>query len=342
MLKQFILQVMSGEHLKVEQAEAAMQIIMSGQGNPSQIAALLTALKIKGETSEEIAGFAKTMKRYGVHIDKKDKEVIDTCGTGGGQKPTFNISTTVAFVVAGAGLTVAKHGNRAVSSTCGSADVLKALSVEVDIPPQQVAGMMEEVGIGFLYAPRFHQAMKYAAGVRKELGFRTLFNLLGPLTNPANADSQLIGVYEPALTEKLGGALLEMDVKRAMVVHSMDGMDEISASAPTQVTEVRDGKMQTYLINPQEYGFTFGSEPVCKGGTPEENAKTVLSVLQGHKGPNRDIVLINSAAALWVGQKAQSLEEGIKLAAESIDSGAALAKLEGMRTFTQSCQEGLL
>lgn len=338
MLKEFVMQVMSGEHLTMEQAETAMNVIMNGQANSAQMAALVTALKIKGETRTEIAGFANSMKRASTRIGKIPGTVIDTCGTGGGQNPTFNISTTVAFVVAGAGLTVAKHGNRAVSSTCGSADVLKALEVEVDMEPKMVSDMMAEVGIGFLYAPRFHQAMKYAAGVRKELGFRTVFNLLGPLTNPADADCQLIGVYEPALTEKLGGALLEMGMQRAMLVHSLDGMDEISATAPTQVTEVLEGQMNTYLLDPGEYGLYETGNILSQGGTPEENARTLLAVLRGERGANRNVVLINAAAALKIANKVESIKEGLHLAAHSIDSGAALAKLEGMKAFVQASQ----
>lgn len=335
MLKNFINQVIVGEHLSQSQAQEAMEVIMSGQAGDVQISALLTALRIKGETSTEITGFAQTMRDYAVKIDCDGKELIDTCGTGGDKKGTFNVSTTVAFVLAGAGLTVAKHGNSGVSSSCGSADVLSALGIHVNLPPEAVATMIKELNIGFLYAPSFHKAMKHAAKPRKELGFRTIFNLLGPLTNPANANSQLIGVYEPALTQKIGEALQGLGVRRAMVVHSFDGMDEISTLAPTQVTEVRDDEIRSYVIDPATYGFTGGVPEDYLGGTPEENAEIIIGILKGQRGPKRDIVLINAAAALLVADKVATIEEGLVIATASIDSGSALAKLEGLRSASQ-------
>ncbi|WP_378954869.1 anthranilate phosphoribosyltransferase [Pelosinus sp. sgz500959] len=339
MLKNFINQVIVGENLSQSQAQEAMQVIMSGQAGDVQISALLTALRIKGETSSEIAGFAQTMRDYAVKIDCDGKELIDTCGTGGDKKGTFNVSTTVAFVVAGAGLTVAKHGNSGVSSSCGSADVLSALGIHVNLPPEAVGTMIKELNIGFLYAPSFHKAMKYAAKPRKELGFRTIFNLLGPLTNPANANCQLIGVYDPVLTQTIGKALQELGVRRAMVVHSFDGMDEISTLAPTQVTEVRDAEIRSYIIEPADYGFNSGVPEDYLGGTPEDNAEIIIEILKGQKGAKRDIVLMNAAAALLVADKAATLEEGLTIAAASIDSGAALAKLEGLRSASQRYKE---
>lgn len=341
MLKNFIDKVIVGEHLSQSQAQAAMEIIMSGQAGDVQISALLTALRIKGETSTEIAGFAQTMRDYAVKIHCHGQELIDTCGTGGDKKGTFNVSTTVAFVLAGAGLTVAKHGNSGVSSSCGSADVLSALGIHINLPPEAVTEMIKEFNIGFLYAPSFHKAMKYAAKPRKELGFRTIFNLLGPLTNPANANCQLIGVYEPALTQKIGEALRGLGVRRAMVVHSFDGMDEISTLAPTQVTEVRDGEIKSYIIDPLQYGFTSGVPEDYLGGTPEDNAQIIIELLKGKMGAKRDIVLMNAAAALLVADKVESIEEGLEAARLSIDSGAALAKLESLRSASQRYKEEL-
>ncbi len=342
MLKNFIDRVIVGEDLSKSQAQEAMQVIMSGQASDIQISALLTALRIKGETSTEIAGFAQTMRDYALKIDCPGKQLIDTCGTGGDKKGTFNVSTTVAFVLAGAGLTVAKHGNTGVSSSCGSADVLSALGLHVNLPPEAVREMIRDFNIGFLYDPSFHKAMKYAAKPRKELGFRTIFNLLGPLTNPANANCQLIGVYEPALTQKIGEALQGLGVRRAMVVHSFDGMDEISTLAPTQVTEVRDDEIKSYVIDPSDYGFTTGAAKDYIGGTPEDNAQIIINILKGQIGPKRDIVLINAAAALLVADKVETLKEGLEAAAVSIDSGAALSKLESLCSASQRYKEEFL
>jgi len=342
MLKEFIDQVIVGQDLSQSQAQQAMQIIMSGQAGDVQISALLTALRMKGETSTEITGFAKTMREYAVKINCNSEQLIDTCGTGGDKKGTFNVSTTVAFVLAGAGLTVAKHGNRGVSSSCGSADVLSALGIYVSLPPEAVATMIKDLNIGFLYAPTFHKAMKYAAKPRKELGFRTIFNLLGPLTNPANAHCQLIGVYEPALTQKIGEALKGLGVRRAMVVHSFDGMDEISTLVPTGVTEVIGDEIRSYVIDPAHYGFTGGVAADYLGGTPEQNADIIIGILKGQSGAKRDIVLINAAAALLVADKVESLEEGIVVAAASIDSGVALAKLEALRSASSRYKEEFL
>lgn len=342
MLKEFIAQVIDGQNLSQREAQQAMEVIMSGQAGDAQISSLLTALRMKGETSTEITGFAQTMKDYAATINCQSEHLIDTCGTGGDKKGTFNVSTTVAFVLAGAGLTVAKHGNRGVSSSCGSADVLSALGINVNLPPELVATMIKDINIGFLYAPTFHKAMKYAANPRKELGFRTIFNLLGPLTNPANASCQLIGVYEASLTQKIGEALQGLGVKRAMVVHSFDGMDEISTLAPTGVTEVRGDEIISYVIDPVDYGFVGGVEKDYLGGTPEENAQIIVDILQGQIGAKRDIVLINAAAALLIADKVETLQEGLAVAITSIDSGAAFAKLEALRNVSNHYKEELL
>ncbi len=348
MLRDYLDFVINGEDLSRQQAQQAMGCIMTGQASEAQIGAFLTALRMKGATSTEITGFADTMRQHAIKIsvtshDIDTQPLIDTCGTGGDCKGTFNVSTTVAFVLAGAGLTIAKHGNRGISSSSGSADVLNALGVCVELSPEQISTVISKVGIGFLYAPLFHQAMKYAAKPRKELGFRTVFNVLGPLTNPAHASKQLVGVYERKLTGIIAEALLGLGVDHAMVVHSLDGMDEISTAAPTQVVEVKNGELLAYVIDPQEYGFTYCDFNAYRGGSPEDNAKMLLAVLQGETGPKRDIVLINAAAALVVGDKAADLYEGLSIAAKSIDSGAALAKLQGLcQTTQQLTREGLL
>lgn len=342
MLKELLARVVTYEDLTRSEAQKAMEIIMSGQASEAQIGAFLTALRMKGETSTEIAGFATVMRNNAAAIQCDSPLVVDTCGTGGDHKGTFNVSTTVAFVLAGAGLTVAKHGNRGVSSSCGSADVLAALGVNIDLQPQAVAKIISKINIGFLFAPFFHQAMKYAAKPRKELGFRTVFNLLGPLTNPARATCQVIGVYDQTLTRKIAEALLELGIQRAMVVSSDDGMDEISTLTHTKVAEVVNGKLREYIINPAEYGFAPCDEAAFKGGDVSTNAKIIQRILEGEKGPKRDIVLINAAAALITAGKATSWQRGICLAAESIDTGAALAKLEALREFSNKSEEELL
>lgn len=340
MLKDFLTQVISGQHLDRAEAQKAMDVIMSGQASEAQIGAFLATMRMKGETGTEVAGFAQTMRTHAETIYCRSERIIDTCGTGGDKKGTFNISTTVAFVLAGAGLTVAKHGNRGVSSSCGSADVLTALGINVNLSPQAVARMIDEIQIGFLYAPKFHKAMRHAAKSRQELGIRTVFNLLGPLTNPANATCQLIGVYDTTLTHVVAEALIDLGVERAMVVHSFDGMDEISSTVPTQVAQVQNGIIHCYQLNPADYGFTSAGANAYQGGTPAENAIILRNILEGKEGPGRDVVLINAAAALLVADMAGSLSEGLELAADSIDSGAALGKLEKLRQVSQ--REGLL
>lgn len=335
MFKEILSRVVDGQCLSQQEAQQAMQMIMTGKTDAAQLGAFLTALRIRGETSSEIAGFAAVMREHALSISRGERSVIDTCGTGGDCKGTFNVSTTVAFVLAGAGVAVAKHGNRGVSSSCGSADVLEALGVNINLSPDAAAQALEELNLTFLFAPSFHQAMKYAAPTRKALGYRTVFNLLGPLSNPAQATCQVIGVYDPGLVEKIAGALVELGTQRAMVVSSLDGMDEISTLAPTNVAEVAEGKITTYQINPEAYGFGKYPQKVYRGGTPAENAGILRGILQGEQGAKRDIVLINAAAGLMVSDKAASLEEAVAMAAESIDSGAALAKLEALVNFSR-------
>ncbi|MCX7780998.1 MAG: anthranilate phosphoribosyltransferase [Negativicutes bacterium] len=343
MLKGYLRQLIAGRHLSREEAGQAMDAIMSGQASEVQIGSFLTAMQMKGLASAEITGFADTMRRHSLPIACDREDLMDTCGTGGDGKGTFNISTTAAFVLAGAGLAIAKHGNRGISSSCGSADVLTALGIRVDLPPGAVAQIINQSGIGFLYAPAFHQAMKYVANPRKELGFRTVFNVLGPLTNPLRASRQLVGVYDGQLVPRMAEALAGLGVKRAMVVHSLDGMDEISTAAPTQVVEVDNGILQSYLINPAEYGFAACCQKAYQGGAPEDNAQITLAILRGEQGPRSDVVLLNAAAALVVGEKAENMREGLMLAQKSIDSGAALAKLEELRDLSQRVHgEGLV
>ncbi|MFA6610006.1 MAG: anthranilate phosphoribosyltransferase, partial [Candidatus Omnitrophota bacterium] len=307
----------------------------------SQIGSFVTALRMKGETVEEITGAAKVMREKSVHIhtgtklvdiDRDDinidkETVVDTCGTGGSGTNTFNISTTVAFVVAGAGLKVAKHGNRSASSQCGSADVLEALGVKLEVGPDLVQRCVMEIGIGFMYAPLFHNAMKYAIVPRKEIGIRTIFNLLGPLSNPANATSQVMGVYDALLTDTMARVLKNLGAKRAFVVYGMDTLDEITITGRTRITELKNGRIRTYYVTPEKFGMKRAPLDSIKGGNAKENAEIVLSVLKGERGPRRDVVLLNAAAALVSGFKAKDMKDGISIAGESIDSGKALEKL---------------
>ena len=308
---------------------------MGGEVTPAQFGAFVTALRIKGETAEEIAGFVKVMRAKAIPV-KTTGPVIDVVGTGGDSFNTFNITTTTAFVVAGAGLKVAKHGNRAMSSQCGSADVLEALGVKIELGAEQVEECLEEVGIGFMFAQAFHPSMKYAAAPRREIGIRTIFNILGPLTNPAGATTYLLGVADQALVEKLALVLKNLDCHHAMVVHGEDGLDEITVTGKTQVCELKKGRTESYTISPEDFGLSRASLNSLKGGTAEENAALLRSVLSGTEGPKRDAVLINAAAAIMAGDKAQSLEQGLDLARESLDSGRALAKLEQLIKLSQS------
>ena len=321
------------------EAAAAMDAIMSGVSTNAQIAAFLTALRMKGETVEELIGFAQVMRQKVVKIRARPDDVaaltgtdrdmlIDTCGTGGDAAGTFNVSTATAFVVAGAGLRVAKHGNRSVSSLCGSADVVETLGVSLDLPPAKVGRCVEELGIGFLYAPLLHTAMKHVMAARREMGVRTVFNMLGPLTNPAGANAQVIGVYSPALTEPLARVLAELGTHRAFVVHGADGLDEISNTGESRIAEVREGLVRTVTVRPEDFGVTRASIGDLRGGDREQNAEIIRAILAGEPGPKRDIVLMNASAALVAGGRARDFKEGVELAARSVDAGAARQKLE--------------
>jgi anthranilate phosphoribosyltransferase len=332
------------------EAAAAMDAIMSGAATPAQIAAFLTALRMKGETVQELIGFAQVMRAKAVRIRAHGEEVagltgtdremlIDTCGTGGDASGTFNVSTATAFVVAGAGLKVAKHGNRSVSSLCGSADVVETLGIGLDLSPPRVAQCIEEVGIGFLYAPLLHTAMKHVMPARREMGIRTVFNMLGPLTNPAAANAQVIGVYARSLTEPLARVLAELGTIRAFVVHGADGLDELSNTGESSVSEVREGVVRTFVVRPEDFGVSRAVIADLRGGDREQNADIIRSVLAGEIGPRRDIVLMNAAAALVAGGRARDLKDGAALAAASIDSGRAQAKLEALVALSRKLTE---
>lgn len=335
MVRDLLEKIIAKENLSEQEAESIMGELMKGNLTGAQIGALLVALRIKGETPSEISGFARAIRSYAIPLpgDALPRPVVDTCGTGGDGKHTFNISTATAFVVAGAGLIVAKHGNRSVSSRAGSADVLEALGIKVDLPVKTTLACLREVGIAFFFAPVFHQAMRYALGPRRELGIRTVFNLLGPLTNPAGAEIQLVGVYEENLTELVGDALRHLRCRSAMVVHGGDGIDEISITGPTKITEVKPEGLRTYYLHPEEVGLPLGNLEELVGGSPEENAQILYEVLQGVLGTRRNAVLLNSAAVLLAAGKAEDWETALALAGESIDRGVALAKLEALRSF---------
>jgi len=340
MISQAIAQILDGRSLSAEEAEHVMDEIMAGQATPAQIAGFLIALRAKGETVAEITGCARAMRRAATRVEPSSPDLIDTCGTGGDGAGTFNISTTTAFVVAGAGLRVAKHGNRSVSSRSGSADVLKALGVSLELTPDQVAACIDEVGIGFLFAPRLHPAMKHAIGPRRELGVRTIFNILGPLTNPANAQVQLLGVYDPALTEVLARVLQELGSRAAYVVHGHGGLDELTTTGPNRISRFGVGdhaeKVITETLDPRDLGLSLAGQDDLRGGEPEENALITRAILSGtDQGPRRDVVLLNASAALLVGGKASDLTEGITKAAESIDSGSAFRQLDSLITLSR-------
>jgi len=328
-------QIVQRKDLNENQMAQMITEIFSGDITDAQIGALMAALATKGETFEELAGAARAMRRKALRIQTSARTVVDTCGTGGDGAQTFNISTTTAFVVAGCGVTVAKHGNRSVSSQCGSADLLETLGIKLDTDPEIVEEAVQDIGIGFLFAPIYHGAMRYAAQARKEIGLRSIFNMLGPLTNPAAANCQLLGVYAPELTEMFAQALQLLEAKRAFVVHGHDGLDEISVCAPTRISELKDGLIRTYDIVPEQFFGTRADPADLKGGKPEDNAAITLSILKGEKGPKRDVILLNASAALVAAGLAEEFQDGIRLAEESIDDGAALAKLELLIQFTQ-------
>ena len=340
MIREAISQLLEGQSLTALQAEGVMDEVMTGEATPAQIAGFLVALRVKGETVDEITGCARAMRRAAVRVPRRRPYVIDTCGTGGDRSGSFNISTTTAFVVAGAGLGVAKHGNRSVSSRSGSADVLEALGVSLDLTPDQVGQAVDEIGIGFLFAPRLHPAMRYAIGPRRELGVRTVFNVLGPLTNPARAEAQLLGVYDGDLTEAIAYVLKGLGSRAACVVHGHGGLDELTTTGPNRVSyfglQSGNGSVVTEMIYPGDLGFSLADRAALVGGDPAENARITRDVLSGiDRGPRRDVVLLNAAAALWVGGMAAELPAGVARAAESIDSGAALGCLERLIAFSQ-------
>jgi anthranilate phosphoribosyltransferase len=336
-LQELVARVAGGESLTEEQAMLGMRHLISGEASPPLAGALLTALKMKGETAAEVTGFARVMRDAAVGVNPRCESLVDTCGTGGGTVPTFNISTAAAFVVAGAGVSVAKHGNRGITSRCGSADVLEALGIRIDLSPEKICACIEDVGIGFLFAQAHHPAMRHVGPIRKELPFRTVFNCLGPLTNPANASSQVIGVYEPRLVPLLADALRRLGCRRAMVVHGLAGMDEISTLGPTLIAEVRDGEVRSYELTPEEVGLerTCAAE-LSPGSDSADSAHFIRDLLEGDQGPRREIVLLNAAAALLVADAAPDLAAGLQLAARSIDSGAANAKLHALVRATAS------
>ncbi|MCX5852291.1 MAG: anthranilate phosphoribosyltransferase [Deltaproteobacteria bacterium] len=328
MIREAIEKFVQRINLTEQEMIRVMEEIMTGEATSSQIAAFITALRMKGETVDEVTGAARVMRRKAVRIDARSSVVVDTCGTGGDGMHTFNISTTTAFVVAAAGITVAKHGNRAVSSGCGSADVLEALGVNIDAPPEVVEECVQTAGIGFLFAPRLHGAMKYAVTPRKEIGIRTIFNMLGPLTNPAGATSQLLGVYDATLTEAFAGVLKNLGTRRAFVVHGFDGLDEATVTAETRVSELKDGIISTYNIDPVRF---FGDRchiDDLRGGDASVNAEILTRVLAGHDGACRKVVLLNAALAIMAAEKTGTMEEGLAIAGECIESGAALKKLK--------------
>jgi anthranilate phosphoribosyltransferase len=334
MIKEAIAKIIEHHPLTEEESESVMEEIMSGQASAAQIGAYLTALRMKGETVEEITGAARVMRKMATRIQVHNPDVVDTCGTGGDRLRTFNISTTAAFVVAGAGLTVAKHGNRSVSSQSGSADVLKALGINIEIPPERVAACVNDIGIGFLFAPLYHGAMRHAAGPRQEIGIRTLFNILGPLTNPAGASCQVLGVYHEDLTEIMAHVLIRLGAKHCLVVHGSDGLDEITITGESRISEGKEGMVQTYRIRPGDFELPTGTLQDLLGGGPDENARITIRILEGEPGPQRDVVLMNAAAGILAGGKVSGFSEALRLAERSIDSGAAMAKLDALRTAT--------
>ena len=328
MIKEAIGKIVDRVDLTETEAEGVMREIMEGVATPAQIASYITALRMKGESVSEITGSARVMREKSLHVRVDDPLVVDTCGTGGDRMQTFNISTTVAFVVAGAGVTVAKHGNRSVSSSCGSADVLKALGIQIDLPPERVEACINELGIGFLFAPLFHGAMKHALIPRQETGIRTIFNILGPLTNPARASIQVLGVFSPDLTDLLAQVLVNLGSRHCFIVHGMDGLDEITITGKSRVSEGKGGRVVAYYLEPKDFQLPEGSVKDLVGGNAEVNAGILLSILKGEKGPKREVVLMNAAPALVAVGKAKTLQDGLALAAESIDSGMALGKLD--------------
>lgn len=338
MIKEAIVKIVNKEDLTYDEAYAVMNEIMGGETTPTQNAAFLAALSTKSakaETTDEIAGCAAAMREHAVQV-KTGMDVFEIVGTGGDNAQSFNISTTSALVAAAGGMKVAKHGNRAASSLCGTADCLEALGVNIDQSPEKCVELLNKVGMCFFFAQKYHTSMKYVGPIRKELGFRTVFNILGPLTNPGSPAMQLLGVYDEYLVEPLAQVLVSLGVKRGMVVYGMDKLDEISMSAPTKICEIKDGWFRTAVISPEDFGFERCTKEDLKGGTPEENTKIVRDILGGQKGNKRNAVLMNAGASLYIGGKADSMKEGIELAAEIVDSGKALETLDKLIEVSNS------
>lgn len=341
MIKEAIVKIVNKQDLTYDEAYTVMNEIMSGGTTPTQNAAFLAALSTKSaraETTDEIAGCAAAMRDHATKVET-DLELLEIVGTGGDNAHSFNISTTSALVAAAGGVKVAKHGNRAASSRCGTADCLEALGVNIRQSPERCRELLEEVGMCFFFAQEYHASMKYVGAIRKELGFRTVFNILGPLTNPGSPKMQLLGVYDEYLVQPLAQVLINLGVKRGMVVYGQDKLDEISMSAPTTVCEFQNGWYKTYTIAPEDFGLERCDKADLTGGTPEENAKITLDILNGKKGPKRDAVLMNAGAALYIGGRAESMAEGVRLAAQILDSGRALQTLEGLRKISNRGEE---
>lgn len=336
MMRKYIDKLHNKENLTQDEIEFVMNSIMSGEAIKEEIASFLLALREKGPTVDEITGAARIMRKYVIGIKTSHRDVLDTCGTGGDKTNTFNISTVTALVVAGAGVPVAKHGNRSVSSKCGSADILEGLGVNLNVNEARLKTCLDQVGIAFLFAQKLHPAMKNVAPIRKELGVETIFNILGPLTNPANATHQMIGVYSRELVEPMAQVLKNLGIKKGLVVHGCDGLDEITTTGITFISEYNGEEVITYDIDPTELGMKLAKPTDLKGGDLEENIKIVTSILNGEKGPKRDIVLINSAYALYISGKIHNIEEGVEMAKDSIDSGKAKQKLDALKEFTHA------
>ncbi len=335
MIQQAIYKLLNKEDLTLPMTKSVMEEIMDGNATNAQIAGFITSMRMKGETIDEITACAMVMRRYGRKLAHAG-DVLDIVGTGGDEAGTFNISTVSSLVISAAGIPVAKHGNRSVSSKCGSADVLEALGVKIDIPVEKSEAILKEIGLCFLFAPYYHSSMKYAAPVRKELGVRTIFNILGPLASPAEANLQLLGVYDEKLVEPMARVLANLGVKRAMVVHGHDGLDEVSLSTRSTVCEVNDGRINSFFLDPKQFGFDYCNREDLTGGNPEENAEIARRILSGEKGPRREIVLLNSAVCLYMAYNQITLRECVKLAAEIIDSGKAMAQLEAFIRLSNS------
>ncbi len=336
-MKDFIKIVQAKKNLSMDEMESLMHQVMAGEASPEEFSEFLLALREKGATVEEITGAAKIMRRFVVRIPVHHEIILDTCGTGGDKSHTFNISTITAFVLAGGGVSVAKHGNRSVSSRCGSADVLESLGVNIQMKSELLAQCLDEVGIAFLFAQKLHPAMKHAAGVRKQLGVETIFNVLGPLTNPAMATHQMMGVYSRDLVEPMAQVLMNLGLKRALVVHGSDGLDEATTTGETFISEMRDHKISSYSITPEELKILRATSEDLKGGDINKNCEIALNVLKGQEGPQRDIVILNAACAFYVSEKADTIGQGLEMAGQSIDSGEAFKKLQKLKDFSHGC-----